>query len=145
LKGGEKMALGELSIANTAGVIALIMSMILLFVLIAIVLYLYSSFAFMAIAKKAKLKSPGLAWIPLVGPAIIAYQASKMHWWPWLLIIGMFIPFLNAICSIIFAAFIVAWEWNMFERIKRPGWWALLCLIPVVNLVLYGVAAWSKK
>jgi hypothetical protein len=139
------MALGEMYTADTAGLIALIMGMILLFVIIAIVLYIYSSFAFMAIGKKAKLKSPGLAWIPAVGPTIISYQTSKMHWWPWLLIIGMFIPVIGFLFSITFAVFVVIWEWKMFERVKRPGWWALLCLIPVVNLVLYGIAAWSEK
>jgi len=135
------MVLGE---TYTAGWLALIMGMLVIFIIIAIALYIYLSFAFTAIARKAKLKSPGLAWIPGVGPEIIAFQTSKMHWWPWLLIIGMFIPFVKPAFSLLFAVFFVIWEWKMFERIKRPGWWALLCLIPIVNLVLYGVAAWNK-
>lgn len=136
------MALGE---TYTAGWIALIMGMLVIFIIIAIALYIYLSFAFMAIARKAKLKSPGLAWIPGVGPAIIAFQTSKMHWWPWLLIIGMFIPTIGFLFSITFAVFVVIWDWRMFEKLKRPGWWALLCLIPLVNLVLFGIAAWDKK
>jgi hypothetical protein len=139
LKGGEKMALDL-----TSGLLALIMGMIVVFVIIAIALYLYLSFAFMAIGRKAKLSSPELAWIPGVGPAIIAFQTSKMHWWPWLLIIGTFIPLVGFIFSITFAVFVIIWEWKMFETIKRPGWWALLCLIPIVNFVLIGIAAWSK-
>jgi hypothetical protein len=127
-----------------AGVLALIMGVIVVAIIIAIGLYIYISFAFMGIGRKAKLTTPGLAWIPLVGPAIIAFQSSKMHWWPWLLIIGMFIPFIGFVFSIIFAVFGIIWQWKMFETIKRPGWWALICLIPVVNLVMYGIAAWSK-
>ncbi len=129
----------------TGAFLAFIAGMLVLALLIGIALYIYISFAFMAIGRKAKLKSPGLAWIPGIGPALIAFQSSKMHWWPWLLIIGMFIPFLNIVCTILFAVFGVIWQWKMFEVLKRPGWWALLCLIPILNLVLFGIAAWDKK
>jgi len=129
----------------TGGFWTLLAGMIFVTVLIVIGLYVYLGFAFMAIAKKAKLKSPGLAWIPFVGPLIIAYQTSKMHWWPWLLLIGYFIPFVSGLFSLAFAVFAVIWQWKMFERIRYPGWWSLLCLIPGVNLVLYGIAAWSRK
>jgi len=135
----------DLTSALAGGILGFIAGMIILVLIISLAIYLYMGFAFMAIGKKAKLQTPGLAWIPILGPAIIAFQTSKMHWWPWLLIIGMFIPFVSFIFCAIFAIFIIIWEWKMFEKIKMPGWWALLCLIPVVNLVLYGIAAWSKK
>ena len=131
---------------SDAGVImGLIAGFIFLIVAILIGLYIYMSFAFMAIAKKAKLKTPGIAWIPLVGPTIISYQSSKMHWWPWLLLLGIFLPFIGFLFSIAFGVFSVIWEWKMFEKIKRPGWWAIIGIIPVVNFVIYGIAAWSKK
>jgi uncharacterized membrane protein YhaH (DUF805 family) len=57
----------------------------------------------------------------------------------------MLIPVIGFVFSIAFAVFMVIWQWKMFEAIKKPGWWALLCLLPIVNLVLYGVAAWGKK
>jgi hypothetical protein len=129
----------------SSGLWAFLAGMLLLVFILAIAVYIYMGFAFMTIGKKAKLKTPELAWIPGVGPLIIAFQISKMHWWPWLLIIGMFIPFVNPIFTIVFVVFVVIWEWKMFEKLKRPGWWALLCLIPIVNFVLYGVAAWDKK
>jgi hypothetical protein len=135
------MALEELI---GGGLLALIMGMIVVFIIVGIALYIYMSFAFMAIGRKAKLKTPELAWIPGVGPLILAFQTSKMHWWPWLLLIGTLIPVIGFIFSITFAVFAVIWYWKMFEAIKRPGWWALLCLIPIVNFVLYGIAAWSK-
>ena len=108
-----------------------------------IAIYVYMSLAYVSIAKKAKLKEPLLAWIPGVGPLILAFQASKMHWWPWLLYIGIIIPFLNIVISLIITAFSIIWHWKLFEAIKKPGWWALLLLIPIVNLVIIGVAAWS--
>jgi hypothetical protein len=138
----KKMAFEE---TIGAGLLALIMGMIVIFIIVGIAIYVYLSFAFTTIGRKAKLKTPELAWIPIVGPAIVAFQTSKMHWWPWLLLIGTLIPVIGFIFSITFAVFAVIWYWKMFEKIKRPGWWALLCLIPIVNFVLYGIAAWSKK
>jgi len=129
-------------------IMALIAGMIVFFVVLLVALYIYLGLAFTAIGKKAKLKTPGLAWIPFLGPLIIAYQTSKMHWWPWLLIIGFVIPFLNFLAIIAFTVFAYIWTWKMFEAVKKPGWWALLGLIPFVGglvlLVMYGVAAWSK-
>jgi hypothetical protein len=139
------MALGEESIIPLGGILAVIAGIIMFFVVLMIAIYIFISLAFMAIGKRAKLKTPELAWIPGVGPLIIAFQTSKMHWWPWLLLIGVFIPFLNFIAMIVFAVFAVIWQWKMFETIKRPGWWSLLCLITPVNIVLYSIAAWGKK
>lgn len=125
--------------------------MLFFFFIFFIATYVYIGFSFMAIGKKAKLKTPELAWIPFVGPYLIASQAAKMHWWPWLLwstLIISWIPGLNALyfaAILVFLVYGVIWQWKMFEKIKRPGWWALLCLIPFVNLVLYGIAAWGKK
>jgi hypothetical protein len=130
--------------ALAGGLVALIMGMLVVAIIICFILWIYLSLAYMAIGKKAQLSTPGLAWIPGVGPAIIAFQASKMHWWPWLLIIGMFIPFIGAIFSIAFAVYYIIWSWKMFEAVDKPGWWAILLLIPIVNLIMVGIAAWSK-
>lgn len=131
-------------LATSGGMLAFVMAFFAFVMVIGTILWIYTSLAFMAIGKKAKDDLPGLAWIPSIGPALIAFRASGMHWWPWLLIIGMFIPFVGFIFAIAFAVFGVIWQWKMFEKIKRPGYWAILCLIPILNLVLYGIAAWSK-
>jgi magnesium-transporting ATPase (P-type) len=123
----------------------IMMGMIVVSIIVFIGLYVYLGFAFMTIGKKAKLSNPALAWIPGVGPLIIAFQASKMPWWPWLLLIGVIIPAIGGLFSLAFSVFAVIWQWKMFEKIKYPGWWAILALVPVLNLVLYGIAAWSKK
>lgn len=131
--------------AGTGGLLAFIMGMFAFFMIVSVAMYVYMGFAFMAIAKKARLNAPGLAWIPGFGPLIIAFQTSDMHWWPWLLIIGMFIPFIGIIASIIFGIYAVIWQWKMFETVGKPGWWAILCLISPLNLIFWGIAAWSKK
>jgi len=139
------MAGEELMNLGVGTIFSLIAGMFVIFLLIFVALYVFMGFAFMSIAKKAKLSTPGLAWIPGVGPLIITYQASKMHWWPWLLLIGCAIPILNIFASIAFMVFTIIWLWKTFEAINKPGWFAILMLIPVVNMIIIGVTAWSKN
>jgi uncharacterized membrane protein YhaH (DUF805 family) len=118
-----------------------------IFLVVGVAFWLYFSFAFMSLAKKNNQDMPGLAWIPGVGPMIVAYRASGMHWWPWLLLIGLVVPYVGFITGLIFMGFFVAWNYKLFEAVGKPGWWAILMIIPAVNvvyLVLLGVAAWSK-
>jgi len=115
------------------------------FLVVGFLVWIYTSFAYMTIGKKARLNYYGLAWIPGIGPALTAFRASKMHWWPWLLLIGALIPYINFIFVIAFAVFTIIWHWKMFEAIGRDGWWAILMIIPIVNLILIGIAAWGKK
>lgn len=144
------------------GMGALVVGLMVAVVIIAIVVWIYTSLAFMAISRKAKQKYPGLAWIPGVGPIIVSFIAAKMSWWPWLLLIGvlvMWIPMagivIYSIAMIIFAVYAIIWQWKLFEKIGKPGWWAVVpvgVIIPIVGflfeigyLVLIGIAAWSKK
>jgi hypothetical protein len=39
----------------------------------------------------------------------------------------------------------VVWNWKIFEALKKPGWWAILLIVPIVNYVIMGIVAWSKK
>ena len=133
------------NIPLTGGILAIILGALVVFLIIGIIVWIYTSLAFMAIGKKAKLSAPGLAWIPGVGPAIIAFQASEMHWWPWLLLIGFIIPIINILAMIAFAVFFIMWQWKMFEKINKPGWWSILCIISPLNLIFWGIAAWSSN
>ena len=118
------------------------------------VTWIYTSLAFYAIGKKKKIKTPEVAWIPLIGPALISSKVAKMHWWPILLIIGFFIPFVNILSILAFLVFSYIWMWKTFKAVGRPGWWSLtgiLCLIPFVGIlfiivyfILLGIAAWGN-
>ena len=122
---------------------------LIVFLLILVGIYVYISFAYMAIAKKASAEHAGIVWIPVIGPALLSARIAKMHWWPIFLPLGVFIPFLNIICITLLVVFFFIWTWKTFEAIEKPGWWVLLSLIPIVGniifLVLLGIAAWSKK
>tara|TARA_Y100000310_G_C20221544_1_gene595977 strand:+ start:131 stop:598 length:468 start_codon:yes stop_codon:yes gene_type:complete len=134
----------EISVGALAGIFAVFG---IIFLIIGLALYVYLSLAFTSIARKAKLSAPGLAWIPGIGILLTIFRASRMHWWPWLLLIGVFIPFtiVRSLSAITFLVFTLIWYWKMFQNINKPGWWVFLMLIPIVNLIMIGVAAWSKS
>jgi len=139
----QSVAYDGASVATGAGIMAFFIAMGFIFVLVALALWVYSSWAYMVISRKLKQDTPGLAWIPGIGPAIVAFKTAKMHWWPWILLVGYLIPFL-AWVLIVFYVYLIIWHWRMFESLKKPGWWAILMLIPVVNLIIIGIAAWGK-
>lgn len=126
---------------------------LLFFIFVLIVgLYVYTSFAYMKIGQKTKDKSPGIAWIPIVGKPLLASRIAGMHWWP-ILLLATFIllpfPFLGIfifwICSLVFTVFFYIWRWKMFEEVNYPGWFALFFLIFPVGHILLGIAAWGKE
>ena len=128
----------------------LIISVVLFIIWIGI--YVYSSLAYVAIGKKAKHKSPGIAWIPFVGKPLLTSQISEKPWWPILFLIGCFftaIPLLGGAISsaflITFSVFFLIWNWKTYEKVGHPGWFALLFLVPIVGYVFLGIVAWSKE
>ncbi|MBU0957912.1 MAG: hypothetical protein KKF56_03845 [Nanoarchaeota archaeon] len=133
--------------------------------LIIVGVYVYFSLAFMNIAKRVnKTKPTGIAWIPFLGPEIIKWHASGMHWWPWLLFIGMLIPILNLGFIITIVVFSYIWAWKTYKVMGRPGWWVLIPLIGgviyipgfalvgfsiagisyIVSFILLGIVAWGE-
>jgi hypothetical protein len=130
---------------TTGILVALFLQFLFFFAIVAIGLWVYSSLALMAIAKKAKHPSPGLVWIPYVGPGLVTSKIANMPWWPVLLLAGFWIPIVGGLAVLTYFIFSIIWLWKTFEAIKKPGFWAVLQIIPIVGLVLLGIAAWSKK
>lgn len=123
-------------------------------------IYVYTSFAFMAIAKKAKHPKPWLAWIPFVGKPILTSQIAKMHWWPILFLIPLAIavlflpiaPILGIVLillaipfSIAFLVFYIIWQWKTFEAVGHPGWFVLFIFVNIVYYIFLGIVAWSNE
>ena len=133
-------------IESPFGLGVMMFALLLLFVL-CIGAYVYVSKAHISIAKKAKHKNPGLAWIPLVGPLLISLQIANMHWWPLLLLplIVLFVgfPFIFLGVSVLFIVFSTIWEFKMFKAVKKPGWWAIftsvLSFVATIPSYLYGL------
>ncbi|MFA5797108.1 MAG: hypothetical protein WC916_03685 [Candidatus Woesearchaeota archaeon] len=137
--------------------IAMFMLLFGIMILIAIAVYIYMSFAYMRLGQRTKVKSPGLAWIPGFGPAIIAYKSSKMDARPWWMllwgvvaffvgmiflllgklissaslafyIIGGIILLAAAILGVYYSVYMYIWSWKLFKKVGRAGWWALIPL-----------------
>jgi len=146
-------------------IIAVIAGMIFVFILIMLVLYVYSAFALMTIAQKTKEEYPWLAWIPFANMYLMS-RIAKQHWWPILLLpaywfismlaqiiaiasttVGLIVMGLAYVVYFVFFVYITIWFWKIFEAVNRPGWWAIFYILIPLNFVfwiLLGVAAWGK-
>ena len=109
--------------------------------------YIYTSFAWMSIAKKLKHKNSWLAWIPFARWAMIL-QLGDFHWA--LIFLGL-IPVLGWIAL---AVLLIIAIWRVFEKRKYPGFLALLPvlgMLPAIgglatlaSLILLGFVAWKN-
>lgn len=126
-------------------VTAIIGAAILVAVILFAALYIYGALALRAIAKRTKHKPLWMAWVPIAN-IILMLKIAKLQW-QWI-----FAIFLNAIPHIggwLLLAGMVYVLWKICEVRHRPGWWAVLIVIPGIGplwyLVLLGILAWSKK
>ena len=130
------------------GFAAVAIFFIVLAFLFSIALYIYVSLVYMRIAKKGNYHTPAFAWIPFVGPGLISANLAKMHWWPLLLLIIIWIPVIGFLASLVLAVFFIIWTWKIFEGFGKPGWWAVLFIIPaigfIIGLVLLSIVAFGK-
>ena len=116
--------------------------------LLSLASYVFIAITMMFTAKRLKVKNGWLAFIPIANMVLLANMA-KMHWWPVLLLLAFWIPMINMIAMLTLVVFTFIWMWKVCERRHRPGWWALLVLIPIFGWIWYhvmwGLLAWSKK
>ncbi|PIN86968.1 hypothetical protein COV19_02130 [Candidatus Woesearchaeota archaeon CG10_big_fil_rev_8_21_14_0_10_44_13] len=122
------------------GVLALIGAFFLLFMLVGLALYIYAALALMAIAKKTKTKEGWYAFIPILNVYLMLKIVNLPAVWLLILIAGL-IPVIGGIAMMAF--FIYIW-WMIAEKLGKPGWWAILLIVPIVNLVIMGILAWGK-
>lgn len=95
--------------------------------------YIFGSYCFQRIYEKLGEPNAWFAWIPLLNNWIMYKAGDQSPWW----IIGLFVPFVNIIASIILIiAFI-----NIVKKIDKNPWLIILMMIPLVNFwVLYNFA-----
>ena len=108
--------------------------------IIGLIVYIYVAIALMTMAKKKKVPNAWLAFIPIANLYIMT-QVGGIEWWWMLVFLLMIIPFVGTLLYMVGIVYI--W-WKISEAFKRPGWWGILMLIPIVNLVLMGLLAWSS-
>lgn len=103
-------------------------------------LYVYFALALMTIAQKTNTPNAWLAWIP-IGNVYLMTQIAGVPWWTMLVIFVGFIPVLGYLAILGVSLW---WWWKISEKRGKEGWWSILLLIPVVNLVIIGMLAWGK-
>ena len=126
--------------AAAGGIMAVIAGFLVFFIILIIALYVYSALALMAIAKRTGTPNGYLAWIPIANVYLITQIGKQSGWWTLGLLVGV-IPFLGGLALVALEVFLF---WKLAEACKKPGWWGVLTLIPVANLVILGILAWGK-
>ena len=129
--------------AAAGGFMAMLAGIGIAMALIGLAVYIYFALVLMKIAKKVDQEPAWLAFIPIANYWLLS-QMADMHWWPILLILIGWIPIIGQLAMLALSVFIIVWFWKVMEKIGRPGWWAILLIIPIVNLVIIGMAAWGE-
>ena len=99
-----------------------------------LILYIYTSFAYMEIAKKLNHPNPWYAWFPILRD-IQKFQLADMS--PWFILLYL-IPIANTVISIIALM-------KICEKRGMDKFLGFLGLIPIGNLILIGILAWKKE
>lgn len=126
-----------------AGLWAAIAGFLLLFFVVAVAFYIYSAFVLMAIAKKTKTPNEWMAWIPILNIYLMTQIGKTPVWTMWGLLIFL-IPLFNYLSGPVTIVLVAYWWWKIAEACKKPGWWGILMVIPIVNLIFMGILAWGK-
>ena len=123
-----------------AGLAAMMGAFFFGFLAVMLALYVYAALALMAIAKKTNTKNGWFAFIPILNVYLMLNMVKLSPWWLLMLLAGI-VPLIGGIALMVF--FVYLW-WKIAEAIHKPGWWGILIIIPVVNLVIMGIMAWGK-
>ncbi len=102
--------------------------------------YIYGALALMTIAKRTKTENAWLAWIPIAN-IYLMMRIGKLPTWTLALWALIFVPMLGGIAS---AGMAVWYWWAIAEQRGKEGWWGILMLVPIVNLVMVGILAWGE-
>jgi len=120
--------------------VLLLGSLVWIFALVFIAIYVYSALALMFIAKRTNTKYPWLAWIPVANIYLMT-QIGGLSGWFTLLIFASIIPWVGGVLILA----VTTWFWWKISQARgKPGWWALIMIIPIVNFVVMGILAWGE-
>jgi len=106
----------------------------IIYLVIAIASYIYTSLCLFLIAKKLDVPAPWTAWVPLIQVWTFVTAAGKPWWW----ILLLLVPIVSIIAGIYLWVCIT-------ENLGRNKWLGLLMLVPIVNFVFMGILAFSKS
>lgn len=136
----------------------------IIFIILIIAVYIYYSLSWSNIAKKLKYKKHWLAWVPIAQLFLYPILARKKWYYGFILVVPVLFLLIVSIFNyswiffflgIINIFFMTWWTWNIFERLKFPGYLSLiyvLLIIPFIDviatiayLIIIGFVAFSKN
>jgi len=129
-------------------------ALLVVLIIAGIILYIYHAICLQAIAKKTDTPNGWLAWIPLAW-YFLQTNIARMKW-IWALVLCIVsvasyfvmdpnLTWLASILSIIWLVLVIIIWVKICQACNKPGWWVVLLCIPIVNLVILGIMAFSKK
>jgi hypothetical protein len=102
--------------------------------LMGIAAYVYTSLAYMKIAKKLNHPNSWFAWIPILNIVLHLQLAGMSGWY----ILLMLVPVANVVVYVIAMM-------NICEKLDKEKLLGLLVLVPFANFILLGILAWGKN
>jgi hypothetical protein len=102
--------------------------------------YIYSSLAMMRIAQRIGTRHAWLAWIPIANIYLMTQMVGISGWWTF----AIFAAAIPGIGGPLLLAGMIYLYWMIAEKVGRPGWWGILMILPIVNLVIIGLMAWGR-
>jgi len=135
-----------------AGLAAALGAMGFVLVLVAIPLlavWVFAIVSMIKIAQKTNTPNGWLVIIPFVAPFKVAKFADYSYWWGAMSLLPLLGYMLNgkimALFQLIVLGFFVYAFMRICERLGFSKWLGLLMIVPLANLVLLGILAFSKN
>jgi hypothetical protein len=138
---------------------AWVLGLMIILIIFAIIVYIYSALTLMIIARRTNTENAWMALVPFLNNYLMS-RIAKMHWWPILLLIiptllsfvttNLIISIIDIMLLIVFMIFNIIWTYKICEARNRPGWWAIIALIPIIGFpiwwfIMFGILAWGKE
>jgi len=100
--------------------------------------YIYTAVALMGIAKKLDHPNGWFAWIPILNSILLLQMGEKSPW----LILTILIPGLGTLVFLVISILAIM---DICEKRGYDKLLGLLILVPLGNLILFGILAWGKN
>ena len=122
------------------GIIAALFGGVMLFVSIicSLGMYIYMALTLMKTAQKLKAEDAWYAWIPILN-VVLLFKLGEQN--PWLILLSL-IP---GIGTLVVAILSIIATMKVCEKRGYDKFFGLLMLVPVANIILWGMLAWGKK
>ncbi len=112
--------------------LAVLMRVSSIIAVIGVALYFYNAMCLYEIALKLRAHSAWLAWIPLANLYLLVRLGERPEWW----LAFYAFPLVGSVVDVIL------WM-RISQRRGRPDWLGILMFVPVANLVVPGILAFS--